>query len=207
MMGEVVGMAASLCKKHNTTPRGVYKDHLGELKSLMKRGVGKAPVNKTPAPPKWLASAGPNLARSAKVTVSSSHSSGRYKASRINDGQAAPVDNNLRWVSDARPPHRVELTWGKPQTIGAARIVTGWNQGGRITGVIEDFSLQYHDSGEWKDVPSAKVTANRLADWSARFKPVKTKRLRLTITATPGDIARIWELEVYNTLTSTKTGV
>jgi hypothetical protein len=34
-------MAASLCKKHNTSPRGVYKEHLGELKELMKKGVGK----------------------------------------------------------------------------------------------------------------------------------------------------------------------
>ena len=42
MMGEVVGMAASLCKKHKTAPRGVYKDHLDELKELMRRGVGKS---------------------------------------------------------------------------------------------------------------------------------------------------------------------
>ena len=41
MMGEVVGMAASLCKKYNTTPRGVYQKHLPELKALMKEGVGE----------------------------------------------------------------------------------------------------------------------------------------------------------------------
>jgi len=41
MMGEVVGMAASLCKKHNTNPRGVYQHHLAELKELSERGVGK----------------------------------------------------------------------------------------------------------------------------------------------------------------------
>jgi pimeloyl-ACP methyl ester carboxylesterase len=41
MMGEVVGMAASLCKKYDTSPRGVYKDYLDELKSLMATGVGK----------------------------------------------------------------------------------------------------------------------------------------------------------------------
>lgn len=40
MMGEVVGMAASIAKKHKTTPRGVYKDHLNELKVLMTQGVG-----------------------------------------------------------------------------------------------------------------------------------------------------------------------
>lgn len=39
MMGEVVGMAASLCKEHNTDPRGVYAEHLGELKALMTKGV------------------------------------------------------------------------------------------------------------------------------------------------------------------------
>ena len=41
MMGEVLGMAASLCKHHATTPRGVYEKHLGDLKTLMQRGVGK----------------------------------------------------------------------------------------------------------------------------------------------------------------------
>lgn len=40
MMGEIVGMAASLCKEHDCTPREVYQNHLAELKSLMKQGVG-----------------------------------------------------------------------------------------------------------------------------------------------------------------------
>ena len=43
MMGEVVGMAAALCKRHDTDPRGVYQEHLKELKELMRRGVGKTP--------------------------------------------------------------------------------------------------------------------------------------------------------------------
>lgn len=42
MMGEVLGMAASLCKRHNATPRGVYRHHFGELRELMRRGVGSA---------------------------------------------------------------------------------------------------------------------------------------------------------------------
>ena len=39
MMGEIVGMAASLCKKHDASPREIYKQHLHELKQLMKQGV------------------------------------------------------------------------------------------------------------------------------------------------------------------------
>jgi len=40
MMGEVIGMAASVCKKHNTNPRGVYTNHLEDLIDLMKKGTG-----------------------------------------------------------------------------------------------------------------------------------------------------------------------
>ncbi|MDR3261399.1 MAG: FAD-dependent oxidoreductase [Tannerella sp.] len=41
MMGEVVGMAASVCKTHHVYPRSVYRSYLPELKDLMQKGVGK----------------------------------------------------------------------------------------------------------------------------------------------------------------------
>lgn len=41
MMGEVVGMAAWLARKYGTNPRGVYENHLEELKTLMQKGVGE----------------------------------------------------------------------------------------------------------------------------------------------------------------------
>jgi hypothetical protein len=41
MMGEVVGMAASIAAKHDASPREVYRSHLDELKALMERGVGR----------------------------------------------------------------------------------------------------------------------------------------------------------------------
>ena len=40
MMGEVVGMAASICRKHKCDPREVYRLYLDELKALMEKGVG-----------------------------------------------------------------------------------------------------------------------------------------------------------------------
>ncbi len=39
MMGEVVGMAASLCRKYDILPRDIYESHLEELKKLMNEGV------------------------------------------------------------------------------------------------------------------------------------------------------------------------
>ena len=47
-MGEIVGMAASLCKQHDCDPRGVYQQHLDELKELMERGVGQQATKALP---------------------------------------------------------------------------------------------------------------------------------------------------------------
>lgn len=41
MMGEVVGMAASVAAKNKTTPRGVYQKHLDKLQRLMTKGASK----------------------------------------------------------------------------------------------------------------------------------------------------------------------
>ena len=41
MMGEVVGLAASLCTRHKALPRDIYTTHLDKLKSLMEKGAGK----------------------------------------------------------------------------------------------------------------------------------------------------------------------
>ena len=35
-MGVATGYAAVLCEKHQTTPRGVYKNHINELQNLVK---------------------------------------------------------------------------------------------------------------------------------------------------------------------------
>ena len=40
MMGEVVGMAAAVCRRRGCDPRGVYAAHFGDLKALMEKGVG-----------------------------------------------------------------------------------------------------------------------------------------------------------------------
>ncbi|HOD82129.1 MAG: hypothetical protein BWX88_00571 [Planctomycetes bacterium ADurb.Bin126] len=201
MVGEVVGMAASICKRHDSSPRQVYSDHLVELKELMLKGVGKLPVPQPPAPPaapKWLQAAGANLARSAKVTVSGNYKAAQNPASNINDGRVSYSDNALRWVSDEKSPATVELAWDAPQKIGAVRIVSG--QAGGKDGPrtpITDFVLQYYDGKDYRDIEGTKTAENASPDWSTRFPAVTTDRLRLVVTKTPGDLARIWEFEVY----------
>ena len=41
MLGEVTGLAASLCKKHNCLPRKIYTSYFSELDKLMQKGAGK----------------------------------------------------------------------------------------------------------------------------------------------------------------------
>ena len=41
MMGEVVGLAASLCAEHRCSPRGVYANRLSDLQALAKKGAGR----------------------------------------------------------------------------------------------------------------------------------------------------------------------
>ncbi len=45
MMGEVVGMAASVCIQKNANPRGVYTSYFEDLKALMNVGVGITKVS------------------------------------------------------------------------------------------------------------------------------------------------------------------
>ena len=44
MVGEVVGLAASICKKHGIMPHDVYATYLDELKELMQKGAGNTNV-------------------------------------------------------------------------------------------------------------------------------------------------------------------
>jgi len=117
----------------------------------------------------------------------------------INDGRIGLPDNNNRWCSTRTPPpHHVILTWQAPQTISAARIITGWVQSGRLTAPIADFALQVPDGEGWRDIPGGKVAGNDRFDWHATFPPITTTRLRLLVTATSANVARIWEIELYH---------
>ena len=189
MMGEVVGMAASLCKEHDTTPRGVYTDHLDRLKAMM---TGHNTVE-------WLERAGPNLALRAAVLVSSNYDESRYPQRHINDGRIDTTDNTLRWLSSASDlPDYVTFTWSEPQTVGAMRVVSGWYNGSRATDPITDFVLQYHDGRTWHDVQGSLVVSNARVEVLREFQPVTADRIRLAVTRTPGNISRLWEVELYH---------
>ena len=191
-MGEIVGMAASICRAHDTTPRGVYAEHLTELKELMCQGVGKPMVR-----PPSLARLGDNLALSATVSTSGDRDASTSPCSLINDGKADTHRNDLRWLSSAEVPNWVELAWDEPRTIGAARVVSGYCAGGRASDPVGSFVLQYFDGEDWQDVAETVTGGNNEVDWIRKFRPVTSSRIRLTVQQTQIDISRIWEVELF----------
>lgn len=189
MMGEVIGMAGALCTRYKTAPRAIYTDHFDELKGMMAGPDMSA----------WLESAGANLALGAQVSVSSNHNMSMYPAANINDARTDTTDNNLRWLSSASTmPDHVTFVWPEPQTVSALRIISGWFNGQNTTDPIADFHLEYNLDRTWREVTGSRRTNNARVEIVQEFAPVHTKRLRLVISRTPGNIARIWEVEFYH---------
>jgi hypothetical protein len=190
-MGEIVGMAASLCKQHDLDPRGVYAERLEELQALMASGVGRPLVLPD------LENLGQNVARLAVVCTSGDRHPDGSPASLVHDGLVDVRRNELRWLSHAQTPNWIEFCWDQPQRIAAARVISGYSTGGQVVEPIESFLLQTFVDGDWKDVPGTDTTGNRETVWQAAFEPLTTRRLRLLVRTTHVDISRIWEVELF----------
>ncbi|NEO27772.1 MAG: GAF domain-containing protein, partial [Kamptonema sp. SIO4C4] len=113
----------------------------------------------------------------------------------LNDGQADLEDNGSRCVLRGDLPQVVELSWDQPVELGAARIVSGYNQRGVIVAPLIDFALEWHDGHHWRQAWAA--AGNTEPAWARRFPTVRTTRLRLLVTRTKDDVSRIWEIEYY----------
>ncbi|MFW6169644.1 MAG: FAD-dependent oxidoreductase [Planctomycetota bacterium] len=204
-MGEIVGMAASLCKRFDGDPRDVYSQHLQALKQIMSEGVGKLPpepehaaASVKLAPPPWAPKLGQNVAPRAKLAAPPSLDAKQYPAEHINDEVLEPLRNDHRYLSKSPLPHEIEFVWSEAQTVAGVRIVSGYVAGvDNLLGPIQDFTIQYHDGTGWTDLSSGQVTGNEQIDWARRFQPLTTNRVRLVITRTHVDVSRIWEVEWY----------
>lgn len=192
-MGEIVGMAASLCVEHDTTPRGVYADHLDDLKQLMRTPPYAAEPLAKPRILKGMV--GDNVAIDAEVTVSGCKDDAQ-SADLLNDGRGDTLNNASRWVSSDVSPAWAVFEWDKPETLSAARIISGY-RAGEVIAPIEDFVLQYEADGLWSDIPGTETIGNTDAERILIFDPVEAKRVRLLVTKAKDGYARVWEVELY----------
>jgi hypothetical protein len=196
MMGEVVGMAAALCKRNNCTPREAYEKHLDELKALWQTGVGAMPKAESLAsvPDAW----GKNLAPAATVRVSGSRDAKLSPVSNLTDGVANIADDGSRWLSEAKIPHWIELSWGATHSLRAIRLVSGYRGGSPTThDPVADWHLQVRSGDQWQDVPGAKVVGNKDVDCRLELPGIETNAIRIVVTKSQSNLSRIFELEAY----------
>jgi hypothetical protein len=202
LMGEVVGIAAGLCQRYDCLPRDIYAEHLDALLALLHTGIGKPPRMVTedgeelllaPVPSRW----GRNVAAESVLATNGSRDEVKHPLARCIDGVIAPSDNAGRWLSAETVPSWLEFRWTSARSIGAARVVSGFRSGRKITAPIWDFSLQVPHRGEWRNIPGTKVSGNGDVDWRCSFAPVTTDRVRLLVTKTQVNVARIHEVELY----------
>jgi hypothetical protein len=173
VIGHAAGTAAGMCIEEDTTPRGIYQNHLEELQQrLLKEGAYLIALpNRDPA----------DLARSAKITASSEGS----PAANVVDGFARPEGNESHaWTPapDGNAPHWVCLGWKKPQTLNTVHVT----QPAKCRFVVEVWQ-----NDAWKKV--AEVVDGYFHRNVLAFDDVTTTRLRAVLGHPQG----INEIRVY----------
>ena len=130
----------------------------------------------------------------ADAKVSGTHED--HKPGNAFDGD---ISDKSRWIgtADDQGVIWIELHFKEKKRLGGIHLHTGYQAGS----AIEDFHLEYaNDKGEWARIPSAAISGNTSTSVRIPFDAtveVSTDRLRLAVTKTKDDLARIKEIVVW----------
>jgi hypothetical protein len=113
------------------------------------------------------------------------------------------ISDASRWVSQpSSTPAWLELDLGGPHKLAGVHLYSGYQN----SNAIQKFVVQFWREGQWRDIPSAAFNNNRATALAIPFDDtveVTTDRLRLWITGSPQDRARILEVVVWPTTVGT----
>ncbi|WP_159619944.1 DUF4127 family protein [Ruania rhizosphaerae] len=123
---------------------------------------------------------------SSGATVDASGWWSQYAPERAIDGNTTSTGS--RWLTEATPPHWLEVTFAAPETIDSVQL---HQYGGYL---LEDYAISAEVDGQWQVV--REVTANSEVTPLHQFDPVEATAVRLDITATRDGRVRLYELEV-----------
>jgi hypothetical protein len=197
LMGQAAGTAAALALVHGTTPRGVYQRHVPQLQQTL--------LKQDQFIPKVLNADPEDLARTAKVTASSSEA-GSPPENVIN-GIARPwpeQSNVWRSAQGEALPQWIELALAKPMPVSMVQCVFDTDlsetlakqRGSCPNGCIRNYRIEVNADGEWQTVVSEKMNFQRFRRHV--FTPVVTDRIRLTAeTVQGGGPACVHEIRIY----------
>ncbi len=134
----------------------------------------------------------PEAIKPKSATASSHHPD--YPAANAIDGK---VSDASRWVSKtSTEPSWLAIDLGEKHNLAGIHLFTGYGN----KDVIEDFEIQFWSEEEWVEIPSANITGNNKHAFAIAFDQtvnVETDRLRLWITASHQNIARVKEIVLW----------
>lgn len=123
-----------------------------------------------------------------------SSTNGNYIPAKAIDGV---INDNSRWVSQASGnPAWLELDLDGVHKLAGIHLYMGYKD----NDPLNNFVVQFWRDGQWHDIPSATVENNRVAALAVPFDDavdVTTDKLRLWITKSSGNTARVIEVVVW----------
>ena len=191
IMGHAVGTGSAICVRHDTTPRGIYENHIVELQQqLLKEGarvIGmKADDSCDQAP----------MAKATASSVATSQRGEHMSPENVINGFARAVGEGLSaktnaWAAHALAdsPHWVELAWEKPIPLNVVHVTFQ-----TVQLAPEWFAVELQRPGEetWRRI--AQVDANRHRRLVLGVERQEATRLRVLLR----DPAGICEIRVYD---------
>jgi len=164
--GQAAGTAAAIATKRETSPRGVYEEHIAELQQTLLRdgcylmGVKNADEN--------------DLARSARLTASSS-AEGLGPENAVNGWNRIVDGERNAWTPDANTngPHWIQFQLDGITTISTIHVT--FEERNSAT----DFAAEAWVDGTWKTV--VEVDGNVARRRVLGIDGVKTDRIRIVV--------------------------
>jgi len=154
----------------------------------------------------WFASGGPS--RWAALAINVEPKTRPYTPDQAINGFARPTEYVNAWVSDPEQPlpQWLEVELPEPTTFDTVGLIFD-TQLSRVNSVtpglfrapecVRDYVLSAEVKGAWRELVTVSGNYQRRREHS--FEPVTATRVRLTVTATNGDLsARVYALRLYD---------
>lgn len=196
--GQVVGIAAAMCKKYGNTPRGIYQNYIKELQqNLLKDDLTILElVNEDSA----------DMARNAEISATSEDVEKGGFAKNILNGKNRSVPGECNgWISKVGLPQSVSLKWNAPINVSMVQITAetdlvyprySFEDAPPFDYTAKKLAIEIIRDG--KCVEKREISDNYLRQMREEFDDLIADEVKITVTETSGkEVAVLNEIRVY----------
>ncbi len=196
--GQTVGVAAYMCKKYNTTPRGIYEKHIKELQQhlILDDQTILELVNLDEN----------DRSRSADIIATSENTEKSGFAKNVINGKLRSYENECNaWVSKNGLPQSICLKWNKAIDISLVQITAetdltyplySFQDAPYFGFTAKDLIVELYHKGICVD--KKEIVDNFKRQMRLKFSGIKADEVKITVTETSGeDIVVLNEIRVY----------